>query len=441
MCCRTRSLVGVAFLWMMLAQVGRAGESPGRNWPNWRGPSGQGYVDDSNVPLTWSEKENLVWKTELAGRGNSTPIIWGDRIFLTAASKTGHERYVICISKSDGKLLWQRTASKGIPPDRTHNWNGHASPSCTTDGQRVYAFFGTPGLFCYDFEGKLLWHHDFGVFTCTMGWGTAASPLVFEDLVIQNCDNDGAKGLPKGSDPKSAAPMALVALDKVKGTVCWQTPRHQGFGFSTPRLLTTPAGRLELVLNGPDGVWAYDPRSGNELWHSRRTGDKGTNKFGEPMPVSAGDLLITLSGRPGPAQAVRLDGAGDITKSRLWETRRKGRDVGSPIIWGDYFYVADRNAVLTCLDLKTGIALYSRRLAADASAMASPVALRGKLLFLLDTGETVVLEPGPKFKEVGRNALGEKRALDFAASPAVSAGNLFLRSQSHLYCVGVRGFQ
>jgi outer membrane protein assembly factor BamB len=421
---------------MVPAQSGHSGESRTTNWPNWRGPSGQGYIDDPNVPLSWSEKENIVWKTPLPGRGNSTPIIWGDRIFITSASKGGTERYVICINKADGNILWQRTASKGIPPGRTHDWNGHASPSCATDGQRVYAFFGTPGLFCYDFEGKLLWQHTFGTFTCSTGWGTAASPVVFEDIVIQNCDNDGAAGLPKGADPQSAAPMALVALDKRKGTVRWQTPRHQGFGFSTPRLLFTPAGRLELVLNGPDGVWAYEPRSGKELWHSRRTGDKDSGKFGEPMPVSVGDLLITLSGRPGPAQAVRLDGAGDITKShQVWEIRRKGRDVGSPIIWGDYFYAADRSAVLTCFDLKTGNVVYSQRLAPDARVLASPVAARGKLLFLLDTGETVVLEPGPKFR-ADRNVLGEKRELDFAASPAVSAGKLFLRSQSYLYCIG-----
>ena len=144
--------------WPIWAGGGDKGVS---TWTHWRGPTGQGYVEDDRVPLTWSEKNNILWKMPLPGSGNSTPIIWGDKIFLTAASKNGNERYVLCLRASDGKLLWQRTASKGVPAGKTHTWNGFASASCATDGQRVYAFFGTPGLFCYDFEGKLLWQHQF----------------------------------------------------------------------------------------------------------------------------------------------------------------------------------------------------------------------------------------------------------------------------------------
>jgi outer membrane protein assembly factor BamB len=423
----------------LILPLARAGETPGGNWTHWRGPSGQGYSDDANVPLSWSEKHNLLWKTLLPGRGNSTPIVWRERIFLTAASKDGKERYVICLARKDGKILWQRTASKGVPPGRTHGWNGYASASCTTDGERVYAFFGTPGLFCYDFKGTLLWHHAFGIFTSATGWGTAASPFLFEDLVIQNCDNDGPAGFAKGVPRKGAAPMALVALDKVNGTVRWQTPRNQGQGFSTPRLLATSSGRIDLVLNGPLGVWGYDPRSGKELWHSLRHDPKEQGKFGEPLPVSRGDVLIAASGRQGPCQALRLACSGDVSRIDLiWEIRRKGRDVASPIIWEDHLYAADNKAVLTCYDLKTGQAVYTQRLAPEAKALASPIALRGKLLFPLDTGETVVVEPGPRFKSAGRNLLGDNRALDFAASPAVAAGRVFLRSQSFLYCVGVK---
>src|SRR5262249_18539771 len=152
-------------------------------------------------------------------------------------------------------------ASKGVTPGQTHGWNGYASASCTTDGQRVYAFFGTPGLFCYDVEGKLLWKHSFGVFTSETGWGTPASPFLHGDPVIPHCAHNGAAALPAGLKRSDAAPMALVALDKVSGTVRWTTPRNQGRGFSTPRLLTVN-GRTEMILNGPEGVWSYDPVTG-----------------------------------------------------------------------------------------------------------------------------------------------------------------------------------
>ena len=188
------------------------------NWPCWRGPSGQGYAQDRAVPLSWSESENLLWKTDLPGRGNSSPIIWGDRIFLTAASQNGDERYVLCVRAADGKILWKQVVPKKAPAGKTHDWNGYASSSCVTDGSRVYAFFGTPGLFCYDFEGNLVWKHDFGIFTSETGWGTAASPFLFEDLVIQNCDNDGPTALPPGHKTEEAAPMALAVSTRRQGT-------------------------------------------------------------------------------------------------------------------------------------------------------------------------------------------------------------------------------
>jgi outer membrane protein assembly factor BamB len=199
--------------------------------------------------------------------------------------------------------------------------------------------------------------------------------------------------------------------------------------------MTAPEGRLDLVLNGPNGVWAYDPRTGKENWHIERNDPKQQAKFGEPIPVSRGDLLVALSGRPGPCQAFRVGSGTQPSVELTWEIRRKGRDVASPLIWGDHLYVADSKAVLTCYDLKTGRALYTQRLAADAKVLASPVAIAGKLLFPLDTGETVVLEPGAKFKVAGRNVLGDHQSLDFGASPAIVAGRLYLRSQRYLYCI------
>jgi outer membrane protein assembly factor BamB len=406
------------------------------HWGQWRGPSGQGYSKDTRIPLTWSEKDNVLWKTRLPGVGNSSPVVWGDRVFLTASSGDGDERYVICVRASDGKVLWNRLASKGVPSGNTHAWNGYASASCATDGKYVFAFFGTPGLFCYDVDGKLIWKHTFGVFTSKAGWGTAASPFLFDDLVIQNCDNDGPAGLPKGSNLETAAPMALVALEKATGKVRWQTPRNQGRGFSTPRLVKT-AGRIDLVLNGPLGVWGYDPRSGKEVWHCRRSAPGDQGRFGEPMPVSDATTLYAPSGRPGPFQAIRLGGSGDVTKTHLvWQVERKRhRDVSSQILWDGLIYAADRSGVLSCHDSKTGRELFAQSLGTRKKSLASPVAVAGKLLFVLDDGETVVIEPGRTLKIVGRNRLGGGQ-LDFNASPAVSAGKLYLRSQTHLYCIG-----
>jgi outer membrane protein assembly factor BamB len=406
-------------------------------WPQWRGPSGQGYCGDSRVPLSWSETENLLWKAKLPGKGNSTPIIWGERIFLTASSPNGKERLVLCLSRRDGKILWQRDATRDALPERTYSWNGYASASCVTDGKHVYAFFGTPGLFCYDFEGRLVWKHDFGVFTSEAGWGTAASPFLFEDSVIQNCDNDGPAGLPKGATDKKAAPMALVGLDKKTGAVRWTTPRNQGRGFGTPRLMTMAGGRIDLVLNGPLGVWGYDPRSGKERWHCERSDPQGLARFGEPMPVSNGEMLFVLSGRPGACQAIRLPGEGDVTSSHIaWQGTRKGyRDVSSPILWEGRIYQADSRAEkLACYDLKTGKQVYDER--CGGKSLSSPIAVRGKLLFVLDTGVTLVVEPGEQFRIVRRNVLGEGRKIDFGASPAVAEGRLFLRSQEYLYCIG-----
>jgi outer membrane protein assembly factor BamB len=425
-------------VWLDLAQApGTAAPTPAAaTWTQWRGPSGQGYTDDQRVPLTWSDTQNLLWKTALPGVGNSSPIVWGDRVFLTAASRDGKERYVLCLQSNDGKLLWKQLASRGVEPGRTHAWNGFASASCATDGTHVYAFFGTPGLFCYDFDGKLVWKHSFGIFTADTGWGTAATPFLFEDLVIQNCDNDGPAALPAGHRPEEAAPMALVALDKNTGKVRWRTERNQGKGWSTPLLLPRPDGRTDLVLNGPHGVWAYDPRTGQERWHCERQKGNEQALFGEPLPVFNHDLLFAASGRPGPLQGIRLNGNGDSNKPQVvWELNGRGgsRDVASPMLWENLLYLADRTGVLSCYEAETGKLLFKERIGAKPIC-ASPVAIRGKLLFVVEDGETLVLEPGRKLKIVGRNRLHDDS--EFRGSPAVVDGRLFLRSQTHLYCIG-----
>jgi outer membrane protein assembly factor BamB len=413
-------------------------KNPLAYWTHWRGPSQQGYVKDDKVPLKWSESENLAWKTKLPGNGNSTPIVYGDRLFLTASNAKGSERYVICINTINGQILWQKTPVKEAAQEKSHEWNGYASSSCASDGKCVVAFFGTPGVFCYDMDGKELWHESFGVFTSETGWGVGASPIIYDNLVIINCDNDGPNGLPKGVKDVEAAPMNLVALDKTNGKVVWKTPRNQGRGFGTPRLMRVAGGRLDLVLNGPLSCVGYDPKTGKELWHSTRTDPNDQMRFGEPLPVNDGEMLFIQSGRPGPWQALKLPGDGDVTKSHLvWSGSRKGhRDVASPIIWDHRVYCADNKGLISCYDLKTGKELFNERFGdGRGKALASPIAVRGKLLFLLDNGTTVVVDPETKLKVAGMNKLGDGNPLDFGASPAVADGRLFLRSQTVLYCI------
>jgi outer membrane protein assembly factor BamB len=328
-----------------------------------------------------------------------------------------------------------------VPSGKTHPWNGFASSSCVTDGHHVYAFFGTPGLFCYEMDGRLAWKHSFGVFADGAGWGSAASPFLFGDTVIQNCDNDGPNFCPAGTKPEDVAPMALVALDKNTGSVHWSTTRDQGRGFSTPRLMALEGDRVDLLLNGPLGLWGYDPGTGAERWHCLRSAPEDQARFGEPMPVSEGGLLFVVSGRPGPCQALRLPGSGDVTRTHVvWDRVRKGhRDVSSPVAYDGRVYAADNKGILSCLDLKTGEELYAQRIGNGKNkSISSPVVVRGKLLFPLDDGVTVVVEPGPSFRVFARNRLGNGEQLDFCASPAIADDRLFLRSQSHLYCVGER---
>jgi outer membrane protein assembly factor BamB len=406
-------------------------------WTHWRGPSFQGYSDDARVPLAWSETHNLLWKTKLEGAGNSSPIVWGERIFLTEARLGGKELWVVCIRTGDGKLLWNKLAARVDAPGKTHEWNGYASPSCTTDGTHVYAFFGTPGLFCYDLDGREVWQHPFGVFTSATGWGVGASPFLFEDLVIQNCDNDGPAALPSGHKPEEAAPMALVALDKKTGDVRWQAKRDQGRGFSTPLLVPHPESGVDLVLNGPHGVWAYDPHTGKELWHCERHRGDENALFGEPLPVFDRETLFATSGRPGPLQAIRLGkGQGNGTQTQvLWDVSRKGsRDVASPLLWGDTLYLADRYGYLTAYDINSGNTRFKERLDPKKPFVASPVAVRGKLLFTSEDGITYVLEPGHSLQKIGSNRLHD--GTEFRASPAIADGRIYYRSQAYLYCIG-----
>jgi outer membrane protein assembly factor BamB len=365
------------------------------------------------LPVTWTE-DNVLWKTPLPGIGQSSPIIWGDRIFLTSYLDGGRERLVFCVNRQTGQIEWRQTAWTG-EPEKSHVMNGWASASCATDGEIVVAFFGRGGLHAYTVDGRPLWSHDLGAFEGP--WGTAACPILVDDLVIQNCDAD--------------ADACLIAFNKKTGQEVWRTKRRDHRGWSTPIVINV-GNRRELVLNGHEGVQAYDPAAGRELWFCASAMGRG-----EPTVTPAGDALCVVNGLTGgEIYTVRPGGAGDVTDTHLaWSTPRRGaRDCPSPIVIGKFIVVTDMSGVVTCYDAEDGHIYWKERLPGKYSA--SPIAANGLAYFLNEDGKTSVVAPGPKLKIVAENSLPSGQDEIFRASITPSDGRLFLRSTTTLYCVG-----
>jgi outer membrane protein assembly factor BamB len=382
------------------------------NWPRWRGPQENGHTTETDLPVKWSA-DNIVWKTPLPGIGQSSPIVWGDRIFLTSGLDQGKERLVLCVDRKDGKILWQKSAWKG-EPEPIHRMNCWASPTCVTDGQIVVAFFGRGGLHAYTVEGQPLWSKDLG--RLEGPWGTAACPVMIDDVIVQNCDAD--------------VDAYIAAFDKKTGNEVWRTKRRDHRGWSTPILVELPS-RRELVLNGDEGPQAYDPATGKELWFCKSVSGRG-----EPTVTPAGELLCVVNGLSGDIYSVRPGGDGDVTDSRMaWHTPRSGgRDCPSPIVVGQFIIVSDMGGVATCYDAVDGHIYWKERLGGKISG--SPIAAGGLVYFLTEDGKTIVIEPGPKFQIVAENEIPAGKDEIFRASLAPSGGQLFLRSTSVLYCIG-----
>lgn len=395
------------------ALIGQAlGES---NWPRWRGPQGTGHTDEKGFPITWDEK-GVLWKTPIKGRGQSSPIIWGDRIFLTSALGDGKQRLVICFDRRTGKVLWEQEAWTGSP-EPTHVMNGWASATCVTDGDHVYASFGKAGLHCYTIEGKHVWSRELGNFLSKTKRGTAASPVLAGNLVILNGDSE--------SDP------FLFGIDKLSGKTVWKVDRPAREGYSTP-ILITANGRQELVLNGDPFVAGYDPATGKQLWSCKSFAPRG-----EPTPTFAKGLIYVVNGLPGDVYAVRPGGSGDVTATHMaWHTPRKSnRDEPSPIVSGEYLLVSNMEGILNCYDATTGKDLWKDRIS-TAKITASPIAAEGRVYFLDENGQVIVIQPGGEFKVLARNRVGPQASEIFRATITPSQGQLFIRSDQVLYCVG-----
>lgn len=382
------------------------------NWPRWRGPQQNGHSDDSKLPVRFTPEE-IAWKTALPGSGQSSPVVWGDRIFLTAALEEGKERVVFCVDRKTGEIVWQKSAWKG-EPEKVHIMNGWASATCATDGEIVVAFFGRGGIHAYKVNGEHLWSRDLGRFESP--WGTSACPILVDDLVVQNCDAD--------------TDACIVALDKKTGQEVWKTKRPDHRGWSTPIVINAGA-RREIVVNGHAGVQAYDPKTGKDLWFC-----KSFNGRGEPTVTPAGELLCVVNGLSGDFYSVRPGGDGDVTSSHMaWHTPRKGgRDCPSPIVVGDFIIVCDMGGIATCYGATDGHIYWKERLPGKYSG--SPIAANGLVYFVNEAGKVVVIKPGPTLELVAESDVPAERQEIFRASLTPSDGQLLIRSTTTLYCVG-----
>jgi outer membrane protein assembly factor BamB len=409
------------------------------NWPQFRGPHADGLAEGATLPDRWTTTENVVWKSDIPGWGWSSPVIWGDRVFLTSAvvdpplptptvggypggnvkPKDVHRWVVYCIDREKGKLLWEREVHKGVPPQARHPRNSYASETPITDGERVYAYFGNVGLFVFDLDGKPLWDQKWGSFRMRGGWGTGASPVLSKDRLYLVNDNE----------EKSF----LVALDKRTGKEIWRVEREEKSNWSTPYLWENDK-RTELITIGTAKVRSYD-LDGKVLWELA-----GTSGLVSLMPVAKHGLLYLGAGyHYGPLYAIRPGASGDISlkageNGNEWIAWSEPKGAGihpSFLISGDRLYSVFDAGFLTCHDAKTGKILYNRQRIETGGGRfyASPWSYQGKVFMLNEDGKTYVIEDGPKYKLLHTCALDEPAW----ATPAISRGSLFVRTYSKLY--------
>jgi outer membrane protein assembly factor BamB len=414
-----------------------------QNWQQFRGPNA-GVVEDGILPTTWSTTENVAWLVDIPGRAWSSPIIWGEKIFITSAvsqteaempkkglylggnrdkpSDIMHRWMVYCIDLDSGKIIWEKCAHQGIPKNPVHVKNTYASETPVTDGQRVYTYFGNVGLYCYDFDGKELWSKQFGTYKTRYNWGTAASPVLHKDRLYIVNDNEEQS--------------FIVALDKKTGEQIWRVNRDEKSNWATPYIWENEQ-RTEIITPGTGKTRSYS-LDGELLWELG-----GASAITIPTPFAKNNLLYLTSGfvadRKRPLFAIRPGAKGDISLNDdqnsnqyvVWYQKQGGPYNPSPIVYGDYLYVLYDRGMLSCYDAKTGDEIYSKKkIAAGANAFtASPWANDGKIFCLSEDGDTFVIQAGTEFKVLGRNKLDEM----CMATPAAVRGSLIIRTLSKLY--------
>lgn len=422
-------VLGSLFVWAVALVMPSVAE----DWPGWRGPRGDGTSLEESIPTEWDGEsgQNIVWKTEIPGIGHGSPIVWQDRIFLVSCLTDTEERVLLCLDRRSGKRLWQRTVIKS-PLETKHHLNSHASSTPATDGELVYVAFleadgttvpapnvgqsrqVTPGriaVAAYDFASHRRWIVRPGEFVSVHGF--CSNPVLFEDLVIVNGDHDGDS--------------YIVALNKETGETVWKVPReHKTRSYVTP-ILRDIAGKTQLVFSGSKHILSLNPRDGSRHWIV----EGPTEQFVASM-VSDNERFYMAAGFPTyHVMAIRPDGSGDVTETHVaWHVTNVACYVPSPVVVGPYVLVADDRGTANCFDSTTGERLWQGRLGRHFSA--SLVTAGGLVYFLADDGVTKLVQPGPELKVVAENQLGEW----CHASPASSQGQLFLRGEKHLYCIG-----
>jgi outer membrane protein assembly factor BamB len=417
------------------------------NWPNWRGPSSSGVTSETGLPVSWSNTENIAWKADIRGFGISSPIVWGSRVIVTSqagnnisrpgprlfqqgdaaaagerplstgpsAGASGTTFLVSAFDRASGKRLWEHElAAEGELP-AVHEKHNAATPSPVTDGQRVYAVFGTGQLAAIDMDGKLVWKRnlatEYGKFDIM--WGSGSSPIVYKDTVIM-----------LNYHPAAAY---LLALDARTGTDRWKVDGRKGaFSYSTPFIIET-SGSAEMIVNWSEGLSGHNPANGSLLWHIEES-----NRFPIPVPSQHDGIIYTSRGyRSGPFMAIRPGGKGDIAKSHvIWKVETGAPYVSSLVHYDGLIYMMGDVGVATATDAKTGERVWQERIGGVYSA--SPVAADGKVYFLSENGETIVLAAGRTPRVLARNKLDARQL----GSPAISGGRLFIRSDNVLYAIG-----
>jgi outer membrane protein assembly factor BamB len=396
------------------------------NWPQWRGPALNGVSTEVGLPVVWSKTENVAWRLPMATFSGSTAIVWGERVFVNAAEGDGLELWAV--NRADGTPLWKQHLSGGNHLERKQNMS---SPSPVTDGRTVWVMTGTGILKAFDFEGRERWSRDiqkeYGRFG--LNWGYASSPLLHEDALFVQVIH----GM------KTDDPSYVLRLDKATGKTIWRVERPTAAirespdSYTTPALLRHKAG-TEIVITGGDVVTGHDPKTGTELWRAN-----GLNPTNNPAyrivasPIVFGEMIYTPT-RERPLLALRAGGTGDVTKSHLVWSFDSGPDVPTPVTDGTYFYIVRDNGVMFCLDAKTGKTVYGPQRLRPATYSGSPILADGKIYVTNEDGVTVVVKAGPQFEVLAENDLGEYSL----SSPAVSEGQLFLRTDSALYAIGKR---
>ncbi|HVC98866.1 MAG TPA: PQQ-binding-like beta-propeller repeat protein [Pirellulales bacterium] len=398
----------------------------GADWPQFRGPGGLGTSDEKGLPSRWGDRNEMVWNTDLPGFGASSPIVLGDRVYLTCYSGYGQggaetvgnmqslKRHLVCVKRDDGQIAWNTDIETTLP-DQAYGGkylplHGYASSTPAGDGQRLFVFCGRSGVFAFDLEGKPLWRTSVG--EGTHNWGSGTSPVLFKNLVIVNA------GVESGS---------LVALDKDDGHEVWRAGGMDR-AWNTPLVVALP-GAAELVVSVKNRVLAFDPQTGNELWSS-----PGIEDYVCPSAIAHGGVIYAIGGRGKPGLAVRAGGRGEVQP--LWRTP-KGSNVSSPVYHdGHLYWVGDSDGIAYCADAETGRQVYGERLTPSPDRIyASPTVADGKIYYVSRNNGTYVVAAKPKFELLAHNLIDDDTSV-FNASPAVSDGQLFLRSDQRLYCIG-----